>query len=106
MFKPPPQQFLADLFKGGGSDVVLCCLFLVSEFRRCFTLCLIIILLVRFRLLSDCDHLLGNSCPLGWPFVLVMFCLFVIFFYIFERGICLLIVPVPVHCFLNTFYNR
>ena len=31
-------------FQGGGSDVVLCCLFLVSEFRWCFTLCLFIIL--------------------------------------------------------------
>ena len=36
---------------------------LVSEFRWCFTLCLFIILLVQFGLLSD--HLLGNSCPLG-----------------------------------------
>ena len=50
-------------FQGGGSDVVLCCLFLVSEIRWCFTLCMFIILLVRFGLLSD--HLLGNSCPLG-----------------------------------------
>ena len=24
-------------------------------------------------------HLLGNSCPLGWPFVLIVYCLFVIF---------------------------
>ena len=36
---------------------------LVSEFRLCFTLCLFIILLVQFGLLSG--HLLGNSCPLG-----------------------------------------
>ena len=36
---------------------------LVSKFRRCFTLCLFIILLVQFGLLSG--HLLGNSCPLG-----------------------------------------
>ena len=36
---------------------------LVSDFRRCFTLCLFIILLVQFGLLSG--HLLGNSCPLG-----------------------------------------
>ena len=27
------------------------------------------------------DHLFGNSCPLGWPFVLIGFCLFVIFIY-------------------------
>ena len=38
-----------------------------------------IILLVRFGLLSG--HLLGNSCPLGWPHVLIVFCLFVIFIY-------------------------
>ena len=42
-----------------------------------FTLCLFIILLVRFGLLSG--HLLGNSCQLGWPYVLSVFCLFVIF---------------------------
>ena len=43
-------------------------------------LCLFIILLVRFWLLSG--HLLGNSCTLGWPFILIVFCLFV--FYIFP----------------------
>ena len=48
-----------------------------AEFRRCFTLCLFIILLVRFGLLSG--HLLGNSCPLGGPFVLIVVCLFVTF---------------------------
>ena len=36
---------------------------LVSELWRCFTLCLFIILLVQFGLLSG--HLLGNSYPLG-----------------------------------------
>ena len=36
--------------------------------------------LVRFWLLSG--HLLGNSCALGWPFVLIVFCLFV--FYLFP----------------------
>ena len=35
------------------------------------------ILLVRFWLLSG--HLLGNSCALGWSFVLIVFCLFVFF---------------------------
>ena len=44
-----------------------------------FTLCLFIILLVQFGLLSG--HLLGNSCPLGKQFVLIVFCLFVIFIY-------------------------
>ena len=60
--------------------------------------------LVRFELLSD--HYLGNSCPLGWPFVLNVFCLFVtlvISHFGFESGICLLIATVPVHCFLITF---
>ena len=33
-------------------------------------------LLVRFGLLSG--RLLGNSCPLGWRFVLIVFCLFVV----------------------------
>ena len=35
-------------FQGSGSDVVLFCLFLVSKFRWCLTLCLFIIILVRF----------------------------------------------------------
>ena len=60
-------------FQGVGSDVVLCRLFLVPEFRWCFTLCLFIIILVRFGLLSD--HLLGNSCPL----VLIVFGIFLLF---------------------------
>ena len=74
---------------------------LEAEFRRCFTLCLFIIRLVRFGLLSA--HILGNSCPLGWPYVLIVFCIFV-FFYLFpifgfKSGIWLLIAPDPVHCF-------
>ena len=44
-----------------------------------FHLCLFIILLVQFGLLSG--HLLGNSCPLGEQFVLIVLCLFVIFIY-------------------------
>ena len=39
----------------------------------------IYILLVQFWLLSG--HLLGNSCPLGKQFVLIVVCLFVIFIY-------------------------
>ena len=42
-----------------------------------FQLMLVNILLVRFGLPSG--NLLGNSCPLGWPCVLIVFCLFVIF---------------------------
>ena len=57
-------------------------------------------LLVKFRLLSG--HLLGNSCPLGWPYVLIVFCLFVVFIYIpfwfLKRDLAFALVPV--HCFL------
>ena len=34
----------------------------------------VIILLVWFGLLSG--HLLGNSCPLGWPYVLIVYLYF------------------------------
>ena len=44
-----------------------------------FQFMFVIILLVQFGLLSG--HLLGNSCPLGYQFVLIVFCLFVIFIY-------------------------
>ena len=48
------------------------------------------ILLVQFGLLSG--HLLGNSCPLGEQFVLIVLCLFVIFIHFpvwFKSGIFL-----------------
>ena len=41
-----------------------------------FHLTCVHIILVRFELLSF--HLLGNSCSLGGPYVLFVFCLFVI----------------------------
>ena len=69
-----------------------------------FHLCLFIILLVQFWLLSG--HLLGNSCPLGMQFLLIVLYLFVIFIYFpfgFKSGICLMIAPVPVHCVSITF---
>ena len=50
-------------------------------------------------------YLSGNRCPLGWPFVLILFCLFVFFVYFpfwFKTGIWLLIAPVPVHYFSST----
>ena len=68
---------------------------LKSDFR-CFTLCLFLILLAQFGLLSG--HHFRDSCPLGWPYVLIVFCLFVIFFicnFGFKSGIWLLIAPVP-----------
>ena len=77
---------------------------LVSGFRWCFALCLFIVLLVQFGLLGD--RLLGGGCPLGWRFVLVVFCLFVVFVCFplwFLGGVCLLVVPVPVHCFSIAF---
>ena len=46
-------------FQGGSFVVVLCYLFLVSEFH----LTCVHIILARFRLLSG--HLLGNICSLG-----------------------------------------
>ena len=61
-----------------------------------------------FGLLSG--HLLGNSCPVGWPSVLIFCCcLFVIFIYFpfaFKIGISLLIAPIPVHCFSIPFLNQ
>ena len=42
-----------------------------------FHLMFVIIHLVRFGLLSG--HLLGNSCPLGWPYVLIVFGNFYLF---------------------------
>ena len=60
-----------------------------------------------FVLLSD--HLFGNSCPLGWPFVLIVICLFVILVishFGFESRICLLIAPVPVHAFSLLFFKQ
>ena len=46
------------------------------------------------------------AAHVGWPFALIVFCLFVIVVishFGFESRICLLIAPVPVHCFLITF---
>ena len=60
--------------------------------------------LVRFGLLKG--HLLVNSCPLGWSYVLIVFCLFVIFIYFpfgFKSGLWFLIARVPVHYFSITF---
>ena len=51
---------------------------------------------------------MGDSCPLGWQFVLIVFCLFVMFVcfkFGFKSGICLLIAPVPGHCFSITFFT-
>ena len=51
-------------------------------------------------------HLLGNSCPLGWPYVLTVFCLFVFFiyfqFWLLELDL-ILIAPDSVHCVSITF---
>ena len=50
----------------------------------------------------------ADSCPLGWPFVLIVVCLFVIFiyfpFWFYERDLAI-DCPVPVHCFSIIFMN-
>ena len=90
-------------FQGGSSVVVLCCLFLVSEFLWCFALCMFLLFLVRFGLLSG--HLLGTSCSLGWPYVLciLIICNLSCFQLWFEGWIWILIVSVPGLCILFTF---
>ena len=50
--------------------------------------------------------ILGKSCPLGCPCVLILFCLSVILVisrFGFEGGVWFLIAAVPVHCILATF---
>ena len=60
-----------------------------------------IILLVRVWGLGG--YLLGNSCPLGWPFVLFFVYLhFINFHFGFKSGDWFLIAPVHVHCFSIT----
>ena len=49
-----------------------------QSFGEVSTYNVFIILLVRFGLLSG--HLLANNCPLGRPYVLIVFCLFVFLF--------------------------
>ena len=69
-----------------------------------FDLLFVQYILVRFELLSG--HLSGNCCPLGWPYLLIVFCLFVFLFishFDFKSGIWLMIAPVPVHCFSILF---
>ena len=64
------------MFQGGGSDVVsVSCLGV--RISVMFHFMFVYILLVQFGLLSG--HLFGNSCPLGYQFVLIVFCPFVIF---------------------------
>ena len=60
-----PPEICYRQFQGGGSNVVLCCLFWCQRF-------------------GDVSPYvcLGKSCALGWPFVLIVFCLFV--FYLFP----------------------
>ena len=54
-------------------------------------------------------HPLGNSCPVGKPFVIIVLCLFVVLdisHFGFKSGIWLLIASIPVHCFLVTFIDN
>ena len=85
--------------------MVLCCLFMVSEFRRSFTLCLVILILVRFRLVADWP-------PFGKVLLtrlticslcILIFVNLVISRFGFEGGFWVLIALVPGHCILVTF---
>ena len=102
MFKPPQVIFYLP-FQCGGSGVVsvVCFGVRVSVMFH--------LMFVHFTFSSVWvaeGHLLGNSCPLGLPYVLIVFCLLVTCFYIpfcFKSGLGLLIAPVPVHCFSITY---
>ena len=64
------------------------------------------LMFVHIGLLSG--HFSGKNCRLGWPCVLIVFCLFVILVssrFCFEGGVWFLIVPVPVNCLLAIFIN-
>ena len=76
MLKTPSNSLLTVLRQWSGVVSVACFGVRVSVM---FHLMFVLILLVRFGLLSG--YLLGKSCPLGWPYVLIVFCLFVIFIY-------------------------
>ena len=95
-------------FQGGSFVVVLCCLFLVSEFRWRSPY-----VFISFLVWLDCwvatfwktaDH---SVDPLSWPYVLfVLFWLFVILVisrFGFEGWIWVLIASVPDLCILFTF---
>ena len=76
-------------------------LFSVSKIGGRVTLCLLILFLMRFGLLSG--HLLGKSCSLGLPYVLFVLSLFVILVisrYCFEGLIWVLIALVPIIAYL------
>ena len=60
--------------------MVLCCLFWCQSFGDLSPYVCSLYFYFGFGLLSG--HLLGNSCALGWPFVLIVFCPFV--FYLFP----------------------
>ena len=74
MFKLPSNSLLTVRRR------CLCCGSLWPDFgvrvSVTFHLIFVHIILVRFRLLNG--HFLGNSCSLGLPYVLFVFCLFVI----------------------------
>ena len=65
-------------FRAGGSDVVSVACFGV-RFSVMFHLIIVHYTFSSVGLLSV--HFFGNSCPLGWTYVLIVFCLFVIVIY-------------------------
>ena len=56
---------------------------------------------------AEC-HLLGKSCPLGWPYshCILPICNFTYFPFWFRGWGLFLIAPVPVRCLLVTFNYR
>ena len=72
-----------------------------------FTLCLFIILLVRFGLLVTtfweiAARAVGHIFSLSFVYLYFLF----IFHFCFKTGIWLLIAPVPVHCFSINLTRR
>ena len=85
-------------FHCSDSDVVFCCLFWCQSFGD-----------VSPYVCSLCFNLVWVAETTFWPFVLIVFCLLVILVicqFGFESWIWFLIAPVPVHCFLGTFWIK
>ena len=100
---PPPQVIHYWPFQGGGSDRILCCLLGCQNFGDVSPY--VCSLFFQFGLGCWVTTFWKIADPLGKPFVLIVFCLFLILVisnFNFESWFCLLIPPVPVYCFLIT----
>ena len=90
-------------FQGGCFVVVLCCLFLVSECRWCFTLRLFILVLFGLGCwVTTFWEIAAHSVDHNVLFVFWLFVILVIFGFGFEDWIWVLIASVPYHCILFT----